>query len=92
MRKPMRSGVHQLDLTIFSITLPSCCAGALSGKGKIPYAILALLDVIRHYPGQVSTLTSTLFALLALSHQHGLAIICHCKLSLDGMFPFACFF
>ena len=32
----------------------ACCAGALSGKGKIPYAILALLDVIRHYPGQVS--------------------------------------
>ena len=28
-------------------------AGALSGKGKIPYAILALLDVLRHYPGQV---------------------------------------
>lgn len=29
------------------------CAGALSGKGKIPYAVLGLLDVIRHYPGQV---------------------------------------
>lgn len=27
--------------------------GALSGKGKIPYAILALLDVLRHYPGQI---------------------------------------
>ena len=29
-------------------------AGALSGKGKIPYAVLALMDVMRHYPGQVS--------------------------------------
>ena len=32
----------------------STAAGALSGKGKIPYAILGLLDVMRHYPGQVS--------------------------------------
>lgn len=32
------------------------CTGALSGKGKIPYAVLGLLDVLRHYPGQVSTL------------------------------------
>lgn len=29
-------------------------AGGLSGKGKIPYAILALMDVIRHHPGQVN--------------------------------------
>ena len=27
--------------------------GVLSGKGKIPYAILALMDTLRHYPGQV---------------------------------------
>lgn len=32
----------------------TAAAGALSGKGKIPYAILGLLDVMRHYPGQVS--------------------------------------
>ena len=30
-----------------------CDAGGLSGKGKIPYAILALMDAIRHHPGQV---------------------------------------
>lgn len=30
-----------------------CIAGGLSGKGKVPYAILALMDVIRHHPGQV---------------------------------------
>ncbi|KAK9835269.1 hypothetical protein WJX74_010474 [Apatococcus lobatus] len=27
--------------------------GVLSGKGKIPYAILALMDTLRHYPGQI---------------------------------------
>lgn len=42
--------------------LTSICvaAGALSGKGKIPYAILGLLDVIRHYPGQVGKLLEIL--------------------------------
>lgn len=35
-------------------------AGALSGKGKIPYAVLGLLDVIRHYPGQVRRLLECL--------------------------------
>ena len=34
--------------------LPRChFAGVLSGKGKIPYAILAVMDTLRHYPGQV---------------------------------------
>ncbi|KAK9859348.1 hypothetical protein WJX84_004391 [Apatococcus fuscideae] len=27
--------------------------GVLSGKGKIPYAILAVMDTLRHYPGQI---------------------------------------
>ena len=35
-------------------------AGALSGKGKIPYAILAIMDVIRHYPGQIPDLDAVL--------------------------------
>ncbi|KAL3133656.1 hypothetical protein ABBQ32_008167 [Trebouxia sp. C0010 RCD-2024] len=34
--------------------------GALSGKGKIPYAILGLLDVIRHYPGQIPDIDAIL--------------------------------
>ena len=38
----------------------SVAAGALSGKGKIPYAILAIMDVIRHYPGQVPDLDAVL--------------------------------
>ncbi|EIE18997.1 hypothetical protein COCSUDRAFT_54837 [Coccomyxa subellipsoidea C-169] len=28
-------------------------AGSLSAKGKIPYAILALMDTLRHHPGQI---------------------------------------
>ena len=46
-------------------------AGGLSGKGKIPYAILALMDVIRHHPGQVSVpLLFPAFALQVCCERH----------------------
>ena len=33
-------------------------AGNLAAKGKIPYAILTLMDVLRTHPGQVSCFTT----------------------------------
>lgn len=33
-------------------------AGNLAAKGKIPYAILTLMDTLRNHPGQVITLRS----------------------------------
>lgn len=45
------------------------CEGGLSGKGKIPYGVLAIMDVIRHHPGQVDSdhLTSPRFERSVLS-------------------------
>lgn len=51
--------------------------GGLSGKGKIPYAILALMDVIRHHPGQVIMATSN-YLICLLSSKVLVQWICAC--------------
>lgn len=33
--------------------MDTMCAGVMAGKGRVPYLIFMLLDVLRAFPGQV---------------------------------------
>jgi hypothetical protein len=43
-----------LDAQAVCLSVCLCVSGWVSAKGRVPYIILALMDVMRTYPGQVT--------------------------------------
>ena len=50
--------------------------GNLAAKGKIPYAILTLMDTLRNHPGQVGARSASIQFCHANLYRHALTISC----------------